>query len=830
MSKIKLEQLPRMQSSIKDEVRFRGATSSHNYNQLQEDVFFDISNLFNIISDYENRLQETSVFQSVDNLYTQMKVHELELENQRLTSELRKVLFKENKKFRIDPFNAHPVEISTTPVINKQFNQINIKNHSITSKLYLYDEGIDLITIPSSLRYEITPPPSENIIDTPFTNAFNGNINEIFVRKIVSDNAMPKEMEILVELPDNIISSRNINSIEIAPYPYSSIDITDIQYQLNGAWQRIPGMTSHKDYVSKTELTEFGDVVDTGYIKNAENVKLCFNKTAMSRIKIKLRQNTYIYENNKYIYYMGLKLFKVDYENVGASYCEFYSDINFTEDEPKLITRIIPHFNNDRILSDASDEKKTLLSYEFYEVDEDGAMEYIKNSLPIVAHNKHYKLLTRLYYDRRNDINPSLQALDIHYEVADKIKEENCTCIVKNIKLNVDDITIPYNKNGTIVLLNPTVDTISDCEEKGHSNNTDVMFTYKIKTSTADAYIENDRLVVKSDGEIVITLETHYNGKIVKKDFTVKSHKEDAPIFTVTYGVTGDGRVAGSLLQKIPYRDDGTIVEAIPLEHSTFVKWSDDYMEPRRIDRRVQGDISVSALFERSKYKVSFYAYKNAPMLELIETKEVEHGSSVVLPSAPDIAGYRFKNWDNSGIDITADINITAQYVRTFVITFADYDGTILARRIVDEGSSAVEPTNPVRIGYNFSGWDKSYSNVSSDLIVTAKYDLKIFTVRFLDWDGRELHTEKVPYRHAATAPHDPQREGYTFEKWDKSYATVTADVDIRAIYKINTYTVHFIDDDGSVLSTQTVEHGKIASKPKNPTKQGHTFNGWERI
>jgi len=34
---------------------------------------------------------------------------------------------------------------------------------------------------------------------------------------------------------------------------------------------------------------------------------------------------------------------------------------------------------------------------------------------------------------------------------------------------------------------------------------------------------------------------------------------------------------------------------------------------------------------------------------------------------------------------------------------------------------------------------------------------------------------------------------------------------------------------DGTVVSTQTVEEGKAAKAPTNPTKKGYTFNGWDK-
>ena len=41
----------------------------------------------------------------------------------------------------------------------------------------------------------------------------------------------------------------------------------------------------------------------------------------------------------------------------------------------------------------------------------------------------------------------------------------------------------------------------------------------------------------------------------------------------------------------------------------------------------------------------------------------------------------------------------------------------------VKEGKAATAPSAPIVEGYKFAGWDKTFDNVTSDLIVTAKYE-----------------------------------------------------------------------------------------------------------
>jgi hypothetical protein len=59
----------------------------------------------------------------------------------------------------------------------------------------------------------------------------------------------------------------------------------------------------------------------------------------------------------------------------------------------------------------------------------------------------------------------------------------------------------------------------------------------------------------------------------------------------------------------------------------------------------------------------------------------------------------------------------------TFNVTFVDWDGTVLKTETVERGSDATAPDNPVRDGHTFTGWDVSFTNITGDLIVTAKWE-----------------------------------------------------------------------------------------------------------
>jgi hypothetical protein len=55
-------------------------------------------------------------------------------------------------------------------------------------------------------------------------------------------------------------------------------------------------------------------------------------------------------------------------------------------------------------------------------------------------------------------------------------------------------------------------------------------------------------------------------------------------------------------------------------------------------------------------------------------------------------------------------------------VKFVDMDGKVLRQRFVEDGKAAVAPQAPKLEGYEFKGWDKSFSNITGALAVTAEY------------------------------------------------------------------------------------------------------------
>ena len=77
-------------------------------------------------------------------------------------------------------------------------------------------------------------------------------------------------------------------------------------------------------------------------------------------------------------------------------------------------------------------------------------------------------------------------------------------------------------------------------------------------------------------------------------------------------------------------------------------------------------------------------------------------------------------------LELSDGSELDAGYVGpTYMVTFQDHDGTVLYTVAdVKHKQSVIAPNDPVREGYTFSGWDKVFDSVTSNLVVTAQYTL----------------------------------------------------------------------------------------------------------
>ncbi len=160
----------------------------------------------------------------------------------------------------------------------------------------------------------------------------------------------------------------------------------------------------------------------------------------------------------------------------------------------------------------------------------------------------------------------------------------------------------------------------------------------------------------------------------------------------------------------------------------------------------------------------------------------------------------------------------------------------------MNHGDAAVAPAEPSREGYTFTGWDKEFTNVTSDLTVKAEYKIKTYTVTFVDYDGTEISVQTVNHGGTLEEPNQPERLGYEFLYWyfevdGEEFVLdfnilITEDLTVFAKYQALTFTVSFFANDGlerenGDLESITVIFDQPYANLPEVTLQDHEFIGW---
>ena len=232
-----------------------------------------------------------------------------------------------------------------------------------------------------------------------------------------------------------------------------------------------------------------------------------------------------------------------------------------------------------------------------------------------------------------------------------------------------------------------------------------------------------------------------------------------------------------------------------------------DFLKPLTKDSKVKNGDTVYVNWTINKYTVTFMDGEK----ELKAYTNVPHGDTVTAPEVPKKDGKTFAKWDKDFKNITRDLTINAVYdVDTFTVTFKDGE-KVLETQTVEYAAAATAPDtdrlSPPE-GMHFSEWDKEFSKVTEDIEVSAVYELNEYTVTFKNGETT-IKTERVKHGFAATAPKKvPDKATEKFVGWDKPFDNVTSDLIVNAKFETKKFTLTFINFDGTTVYTAEVEYG----------------------
>ncbi len=208
--------------------------------------------------------------------------------------------------------------------------------------------------------------------------------------------------------------------------------------------------------------------------------------------------------------------------------------------------------------------------------------------------------------------------------------------------------------------------------------------------------------------------------------------------------------------------------------------------------------------------------------------------------------------------DKTATCTVTVIKNPTITFDANGGSGSMNVQTISYDVATTLTANAFTRTGYTFNGWNTkadgtgtSYADgasikLTADTTLYAQWTANTYTVKFNGNGGTGSMSDQVfTYDTEGTLSDNKfTRAGYTFNGWkdndgNKTYndgasvknltATNGAAITLYAQWKVNQYTLTFNTNGGSAISAITQDYGTAVTAPANPTKEGYTFNGWDK-
>ena len=266
-------------------------------------------------------------------------------------------------------------------------------------------------------------------------------------------------------------------------------------------------------------------------------------------------------------------------------------------------------------------------------------------------------------------------------------------------------------------------------------------------------------------------------------------------------------------------------------------------------------NITLYAQWKVRSYSVNFDSNGGSA----VASQSVKYGSKASRPTDPTRAGHTFQGWYTSrdggarydfNQTVTGDVTLYAHWsVNSYTLAFDGNGGKASeSSRTVQYGSQYGSLPTATRTGHTFQGWytaksggtkvSPSTTMGAANTTLYAHWSVNAYTLAFDGNGGKASESSrKVQYGNQYGTLPTATRTGYAFQGWytarsggsqvSSSTTMEAANTTVYAHWTVNTYTVSFDSDGGSNVPAQKVRYGSKASRPADPTRAGHTFQGW---
>ena len=240
-------------------------------------------------------------------------------------------------------------------------------------------------------------------------------------------------------------------------------------------------------------------------------------------------------------------------------------------------------------------------------------------------------------------------------------------------------------------------------------------------------------------------------------------------------------------------------------------------------------DQDYTATFEAMKYQIRFL---NGTLV--LQDTMVSYGEiPTYTGEEPTKEGYVFLGWTPTPYPANKNQTYTPRFrINSFTIRFLGENDEVLQEETLEYGATPVyKGATPTKEHYDFAGWTPDIYPVNRNQDYKVKFTEHYYTITLLNEDGSLFATVKAlfgnPLDNLPTP--EPEQEGYVFDKWLPDIQAVSGDATYTASFRIATFTIRFLNYDGSVLQSEVLEYGATpVYKEDTPIKVGSTFLGWK--
>ncbi len=254
-----------------------------------------------------------------------------------------------------------------------------------------------------------------------------------------------------------------------------------------------------------------------------------------------------------------------------------------------------------------------------------------------------------------------------------------------------------------------------------------------------------------------------------------------------------------------------------------------------------------------NQYTISFEENGGSTVDDITQN----YATEVTKPTDPTKTGYTFGGWYTNE-ECTApftfttmpanDVTLYAKWnINQYTIVFNSNGGSSVDSITQDYQSDVVQPADPTRTGYTFSGWftdngtfenEFTFDTMPLDgITLYAKWTPINYKITFVENSGSTVSDITQGYETKITKPTDPTKTGYTFGGWftdnntfENEFVFDTMPLNGTTLYAkwiAKTYSVT-LDKQGGEGGTSsfTATYG-IEPSIEIPTREGYKFNGY---